>query len=110
MTPLVLKAGNALVPFADVARVDISDVEHEVVTFHMRDGSTHVAEGFDALEAIMVLKPSSLEGLRLRWKKGAWAIHNIVGHPVMQIMAWLGFGRAAVRFHDYTTPRPRSEK
>jgi hypothetical protein len=103
---VIVKAGNNLIPVERIKRIDISDVENEVVVLYCDDGK-YVAEGFDAIEAVMVLKPSALEGRRLRWRKGAWAFHNIVGHPVMQILAWFGFGRAAVRFHDRTTPRPR---
>ncbi len=105
--PLVLKAGNDLIPFRDVARVDIAQIEEEVVNIYTHGGSSYCAQGFDAIEAIMILRPSAMEGQRLRWKKHAWAFHNIVGHPLMQFMAWMGLGRAAVRFHDWTTPRPR---
>jgi hypothetical protein len=105
--PLVLKAGDVLVPFREVEWLDIRSVEEEFVIIHMKNGAFYCASGFDAIEAVMVLKPSALEGKRLKWRKNAWAFHNIVGHPVMQIMAWLGFKRAAIRFHDRTTPRPR---
>jgi hypothetical protein len=105
--PLVLKAGDTLIPFGDILRVDIPDIEREVAILHTRQG-IFVAEGFDAIEAVMTLKPSALEGKRLKWNRHAWSLHNMIGHPVMQIMAWLGFGRAAVSFHDWTTPRPRS--
>jgi hypothetical protein len=107
MNPLVLKAGDDLLPFCDVERIDIRSIEEELAIVHMKNGTYFCATGFDAIEAVMVLKPSALEGRRLKWRKGAWAFHNMIGHPVMQIMAWLGFKRAAIRFHDYTTPRPR---
>lgn len=103
---MMVKAGNDLIPVDHIKRVDISDVEHERVVIWTKERQ-YIAEGFDAIEAVMVLKPSALEGRRIKWPKGAWAFHNIVGHPLMQVMAWLGYGRAAVRFHDWTTPRPR---
>ena len=110
MEPIVLKAGNDLIPFKDVEKVDISNIEDGMVTIYMKNGSFFVAKGFDAIETIMVLKPSAIEGRRLRWKSGAWAFHNIVGHPLLQCLAWLGLKRTAVRFHDWTTPTPRGFK
>lgn len=105
--PLCLKAGDQLLPFQDVARADISRLEQGVVAIVMKTGDVHEARGFDAIEAVIALKPSAAEGLRLRWRPHAWAFHNVVGHPVVQILAWLGWKRAAVRFHDWTTPAPR---
>lgn len=67
----------------------------------------HKAEGNDAIEAVMALKPSTLEGRRLKWNKNAWVVHNLIGHPVMQLLAFLGLKRHAIWFHDVTTPRPR---
>lgn len=105
--PLVLKAENYLLPFADVRCIDIEDIEQEFAIIEMKNGDRYYAKGFDAIEAVMALKPSALEGRRLKWHKGAWWVHNMFGHPLMQIMAWLGFKKAAIRFHDYTTPTPR---
>lgn len=96
-----------LVPFSDVRHLDMSELEHGSVLIAMRDGTTVEARGFDAIEAVMALKPSAVEGLRLRWRPHAWAFHNLVAHPTVQVLAWLGWKRAAVRFHDWTTPVPR---
>lgn len=108
--PLVLKAGDLLLPFDDVDRIDIAGIEQGSILIVMRNGTVHEAKGFDAIEAVMAVKPSALEGLRLRWRPHAWAFHNIVGHPVVQLLAWFGWKRAAVRFHDWTTPEPRGFK
>jgi hypothetical protein len=105
--PLTLKAGNNLIPFGDVERVDISAIEQEQAIIVTQGGLYYFANGFDAIEAVMLIKPSALEGRRLKWRQGAWAFHNIVGHPLMQILAWLGFKRKAIWLHDITTPRPR---
>lgn len=108
--PLTLKAGDQLIPIENIESVFISDVERERVLICTKKGAYYEALGFDALEAVMVLRPSAMEGRRLRWRKHAWAFHNLVGHPVMQIMAWCGLKRAAVRWHDWTTPMPRGWK
>jgi len=107
MAPLVLKAGDKLVPFHDVKEVDISCVEYAEVTITTHSGDIYVARGFDAIEAVMAIKPSALEGRRLKWQQGAWAFHNLVGHPLVQILAWMGFKKRAIWLHDVTTPTPR---
>lgn len=108
--PLALKAGENIIPIGEVKRLDITQIEHGSVSVFTHDGTEYEARGFDAIEAVMVLKPSALEGRRMRWQRHAWAFHNIIAHPVVQILAWLGLKRAAVRFHDYTTPRPRGTR
>lgn len=105
--PIVLKAGNSLIPFEHVLEVNIEDIEHEIVRIATKGGVIYTAEGFDAIEAVMAIKPSALEGRRLRWRKNAWIIHNVIGHPLMQLLALLGFKRRAIWLHDVTTPRPR---
>ncbi len=107
MKPLVLKAGDILVPFWRVHEVKIADVEDAIVDIVCIDGQVYRASGTDAIEAVMAIKPSAIEGRRLRWKRHAWAVHNLIGHPGMQLLAWMGFKRAAIRLHDITTPTPR---
>lgn len=100
-----IKAGQNLIPISAVTRADISDVENGVVDIFQ--GSEKIRlEGFDALEAVMLLNPSALEGRKLRWMKNAWAFHNVVTHPLMQVLVWLGFKKAAIRLHDRTVPKP----
>lgn len=103
----VIKAGNRLIPIAQIRHVDVTDIDQDCVEIVLVDGGTAIAHGFDAVEVIFQLKPSALEGRRLRWKKGAWRFHNWVGHPLMDLLAMLGFKKQAIRWHDYTTPRPR---
>jgi hypothetical protein len=106
--PLALKAGDQLIPLHHIKRIDIGSIEHAEVDIVTNDGETFKAMGFDAIEAIWAFKPSAVEGRRLKWKKGAWAFHNIVGHPLMQFLAWVGLTRLAVVLHDATTPVPRA--
>lgn len=101
-----VKAGDDIIPVERIRRINIKDVEQQSITLYTDDGE-YEAKGFDAIEAVMLLKPSALEGRRLKWKKGAWAFHNLVGHPTMQVLAWLGFYKQAIRVHDRTTPAPR---
>lgn len=105
-----LKAQNDLIPINEVRRVDIARLEQGEVDIHTFEGITYTALGFDAIEAVWVMKPSALEGRRLKWKKGAWAFHNVVAHPLVQVLAWFGMTRRAVWLHDITTPKPRGFK
>lgn len=36
-----------------------------------------------------------------------WPIHNLIGHPTMQILIWLGMEKAANAVHDGTLPEKR---
>jgi hypothetical protein len=103
-----IKAGQTLIPAHLVASVDILRIEEQIVYVSCHDGKTFMAEGADAIDIVMQMKPSALEGRRLKWKQGAWAFHNFVAHPAMQILVWLGYKKAAIRLHDRTTPRPRT--
>lgn len=105
-----LKMGDNLIPHDNVSSVDLSRIDQDQVTVHTRDGRAFVAYGFDAVEVVMATKPSSYEGLRMVWRRWDWALHNLIAHPAMQILAWCGQGHLAVRLHDATTPRPRGVK
>lgn len=89
-----------------IARVDYSQIEQLILHVHCLDGSEHEITGILALEAAMQLSPALLEGKRLRWAKHRWAIHNLVGHPLMQVLAWLRRYDWALAVHDRTIPRP----
>lgn len=104
-----VKAGNDLIPIIWVEEIDIETIEQGFITIKA-NGKTYESRGFDAIETVMIFKPSALEGRRLKWRKNAWFFHNMVAHPIVQILASLGFKRQAVRFHDWTTPTPRDFK
>jgi hypothetical protein len=100
-----IKAGNELIPFDTIDSVDMSGLERGFVT--LRCGERELeARDFDAFAVVMKLCPSAVEGRRLRFAKNAWAVHNLVAHPLMQILAWLGFRKTALRLHDATVPGP----
>lgn len=33
-----------------------------------------------------------------------WPVHNLIGHPLMQILELLGMSKIATRVHDETLP------
>lgn len=102
-----VKVSDLLIPISSVESVDMSTIEQGFVTVSHGGGKLSRADGFDAFEIIMLLSPGAIEGRRLRFAKNAWAFHNLVAHPMMQIMVWLGFKRVAIALHDKTVPHPR---
>ena len=66
--------------------------------------------GIEALNVIMALAPNVLEGKRGKYRKNAWAVHNLIGHPLMQILSWLSLKEAAVKVHDLTIPNLEEEQ
>jgi hypothetical protein len=100
-----LLAGPRLIRFGMIRWVDFSEIERLKIVVH-HDGGADTVAGIQAIEALMLLKPSALESRRLRWKKGAWMLHNLVGHPLMQVLALFRRYRWAMKIHDVTVPRP----
>ncbi len=95
-------------PVADIRWIDIRYLEHGRVYVRMRNGSVGMLEGQLAIDLVMQVCPSALEGRRLRWLRHRWAVHNLIGHPGMQVLAWLGKTRAGMKLHAATVPRPKA--
>lgn len=105
-----IKAGDRLIPLGAVESVDMSGIEQGYVDVVFDGGQRERAHDFDAFDIVMLLKPAGLEGRQLRWVKNAWAFHNLVAHPLMQLMVWLGFRKQALWLHDVTVPKPSGIK
>lgn len=65
-----------------------------------------LVEGPEAFDVVMRLCPGALEGERAEYHRHAWAIHNLLGHPLMQVCSWLGFTQLGLKIHDLTAPNP----
>ena len=104
------RAGSdRILPISGIRSVDTGRLlQCEVAVRH--DAGDFLVTGTDAIELIYLIKPSALEGCRLRWIKNAWVLHNMVGHPGMQILAWLGKPKWGIWLHDITTPRPQGRR
>lgn len=100
-----VKAGDTIIRLADIKSIDMKEIERGLLYVTHQGGGTE-ARDFDAFEILMLLHPAALEGRRLRWAKNAWAFHNLVAHPLMQVMVWLGFKKRAIWLHDITVPKP----
>lgn len=106
--PAAMFQGKNCVFRADqIEYVDITYIESEfiVVKIHGKC-DTVIVSGFDALDLVWRIKPGALEGKRLKFPKHSWAFHNLVAHPVMQLIAFFGFTKAAMWVHDKTVPKP----
>lgn len=105
-----LKSGDIVFNKYDISHIDCSRIEDLIVIVKLRDGTTFTAEDIHAIELMMQIKPSSLEGKRLRWPKFVWLIHNLFGHPLTQILALFKLYKLAFWVHDVTVPKPIGKK
>lgn len=108
--PAFVKIHGDLVNAAAIRSIDLSRVEELYIIVRLVDYTFVAVEGVEAVDLLMTLRPSSLEGRRLRWIRHWWAIHNLIGHPLMQILTWLGLPRWGLWVHEATVPRPRGKR
>ncbi|OPZ34125.1 MAG: hypothetical protein BWY99_02652 [Synergistetes bacterium ADurb.BinA166] len=81
--------------------LDLDRLEEGVVVYDGRE-----IRGQAAIDLVMRRCPEALEGRRLRWARNAWAFHNLVAHPLLQLLHWAGLTKLGLRIHDATVPRP----
>jgi hypothetical protein len=105
-----LRCDTLIFPIEEIAVVDYSQVEELIVTGLLKSGKTFVATDIHAIELIMAVKPSVLEGRKLKWARHVWSFHNLIAHPLMQILAFMRFYNAAFWLHDATVPKPTGKK
>lgn len=79
------------------------------IRLYYKDGSSETLDGPEAFQLLMDLCPSALEGKRAKYQRHAWAIHNLIGHPLMQVLSWLHLPELGVKIHDATVPNPKLE-
>ena len=104
---MFIQVGNLLVPEAKIRRVDCSRLMSDMVAVVETVEDDLEVHGMEAVDLVMRLHPAYFEGRPFRWVRHAWVLHNLVGHPGMQLLAWLGQTRLGLQLHDRTIPRPR---
>ena len=104
------KSGTVVFNLAQVVWANFDAIEELKVIVKLTDGLEIEVNGLDAIEVAMLLKPSVMESKRLKWIKFSWMVHNIVGHPVMQLCALFGAYKLAFWVHDSTVPKPIGRK
>lgn len=100
------KAGAVVFALDNIAIADFSDIENLRVHVTLKTGERVLVEDIDAIELGMLIKPSVLESRRLRWPRWTWVLHNVVGHPALQVLALFKLYKWAFWVHDATVPRP----
>jgi len=80
--------------------------EYGYIKVYCRDSSGETVEGPEAINLLMQLCPQALEGQQLKYERYAWSVHNLIGHPLMQIFSWLGLTSLGLKIHDATVPNP----
>jgi hypothetical protein len=96
-----------------------SDEIHTIVVENIvKDGTIDVyyhndvretITGPEAFNLVMELCPNALEGMNAKYARHAWAVHNLIGHPLMQVCAWLHLTSLGLKIHDMTVPNPKVE-
>jgi len=104
-----VKNGTHLIAVDRIEWANYDRIEELILIVGFQDQTIQIT-GIDALESAMALRPSILESKRLDWPKFMWAVHNLIGHPVMQILALFKFYDAAFWVHDVTVPKPSGAK
>lgn len=97
---------GGIVRHSEIRFIDLRQIDQQVAIVHTMWNGAHKVTGFAAMELVWMLKPGAVEGHRLKWKKNAWALHNLLAHPVMQLLAFCGFYKKAMYVHDSTVPKP----
>ncbi|RWZ87308.1 MAG: hypothetical protein EO766_12345 [Hydrotalea sp. AMD] len=98
---------SQIVKLNDIVKIDLSKFKSETIDVYLIDNQVIEVTGFPALELIWLIKPSVLEGkTNIRFKKNSWVIHNLIAHPLMQILAWFKMYKQAIWIHDITVPKP----
>lgn len=100
-----VKNSTHVIRIDQIVRLDLTHMPQFLLKAQLIDGSWMDFERLDAIETLLALKPSAVEGnVQIRWKKNAWIIHNLIAHPLMQILALLRLRRLALWIHDVTVP------
>src|SRR5271169_3467135 len=90
-----------------IGSIDISQLAEKGEIKVYRVGTSYdLIRGPEAFNLVMTLCPASLEGEQASYHRHAWAVHNLLGHPLMQICSWLGVPKLGMMFHDRTVPNP----
>lgn len=101
------RSGDRLIPVSRVSELDLSRLDtHAELRVELTDDATVILSGVAALDLVYQLAPFALEGRRLRWQRRAWSVHNLVAHPLLEVLARLGRARWGLAVHDALSPRP----
>lgn len=75
---------------------------HRVLVIMQGSREELILEGEEAYDFIQMVHVPQRAAPRMSW---SWLFHNLIGHPLMGILSFLGFQEAAERVHEATLPR-----
>lgn len=110
-----IRVDDQLIRLHQVTRIAFGEIEQLRITVFYKDSESStqenkmIVEGIPAIDLLMEVKASVLESKRLKWARHAYAIHNLIGHPLMQLLAFLRKYRWAMFIHDLTVPTPQGK-
>lgn len=81
-------------------------LEEGTVKIYFTNGSSETVDGPESTTLIMTLCPSFIEGKEAKYARFSWSVHNMIGHPLMQICSWFHLTELGIRIHDATVPSP----
>lgn len=101
------KINDILIRESEIRVIDCSDLENLRIKVNFFGGGYAELKGLDAIDIVMRASPHMIEGKRFKFSKYMWIIHNMIGHPLMQILALLRLYKWAMLVHDRTIPKPK---
>jgi hypothetical protein len=101
-----IKIQNKIYNIDSIESINAANMDKLWLTVYFKDSTYIHVSGLEAIEVIMATKPSFFEGQRLKFPKRKWILHNLVAHPLMQILALLGFRKQGLWLHEVTVPKP----
>ncbi len=104
------KAAGQVFRYDDITSADFTRIEQLEATVTLRNGQVFECRDIDALELAFAIKPSVVEGRRLRYARHAWLVHNLFGHPILQLLALFKLYRWGFWVHDATAPHALGAK
>lgn len=105
-----VKTDSAVIAVNDISSIDCTRLKDLHISILTKQGLSYTATRINALELILQIRPSALEGIGLQAPKLAWCIHNLIAHPMMQILALFHFYSLAFWVHDITVPSQLTNK
>lgn len=109
-SPRVIKLDDGVIERNQLSHIDTSEIEQLRVKVYMKDGTCYNATNLNAIELLMQVCPSAFEGFKFKYHRYVWVIHNLIGHPLMQLFALLRMYGVAFWIHNVTVPRPIGKK
>lgn len=97
---------NVIIHKNEISWIDTKRFENLIIVVHYKNRNSAIVTGLRAIDVIMATAPSAFEGRRFSWAKKRWILHNLIGHPLMQVLAFFKKYELAMWVHDVTVPRP----